>query len=251
MQLKDEAIILRKKRYSESSLIVTAYTLGSGKIDFIAKGALRAKSKMSSALMPMTYVNLVYYPKKSGLSLLSEADIARPFYNISASLEHTTVGLLILESLDLKSSESEADQRLFAMTLSSIELLDQHSPNPKNLFLLYQFHLATLLGFKIDLKHTPIADEESNTEYLTLYFSEGRTMHYGKSQIANCHTFSAFVFGKFKEIVSAGFDNFHKIEISPSVFNELTRFFISYFSFHLEKKVHYNSLTLLASSDGI
>src|SRR4051812_30516081 len=44
------AILLRKTRFSDTSLIVTWFTSAHGKIKTIAKGALRPKSRFSGAL---------------------------------------------------------------------------------------------------------------------------------------------------------------------------------------------------------
>ena len=70
--LKSEGVVLRRIKYSETSLILTFYTKDQGKISLIAKGARNPKSKFVGALEPATYASIVYYHKDSReLQLLS------------------------------------------------------------------------------------------------------------------------------------------------------------------------------------
>ncbi|MCC8109436.1 MAG: recombination protein O N-terminal domain-containing protein [Planctomycetes bacterium] len=44
--IKDEAIILRNRRFSESSLVATLLSRDHGRVDVLAKGCRREKSPM-------------------------------------------------------------------------------------------------------------------------------------------------------------------------------------------------------------
>ncbi|TFB10109.1 DNA repair protein RecO, partial [Candidatus Marinimicrobia bacterium MT.SAG.4] len=85
--LKAEGIILRRIKYSETSLIVTLYTKEYGKVSLIAKGARNPKSKFVGSLEPGTYVSVVYYHKENrDLQMLSEVDPMRSNSSIISSI---------------------------------------------------------------------------------------------------------------------------------------------------------------------
>jgi DNA repair protein RecO (recombination protein O) len=249
---KAEAIILSNKRFGDSSLIAVAYTKQKGKLSLIAKGGLRPKSRFASTLLPLSYITLQYYEKKSGLSTVSDAESATTFHSIHQSYDHLSIGLALLETVSLLSEDDEAEERLFAMLLRSIELLDQHIASPRNLFILFQFHFATLIGYKIDLKTIPGYDPdiEESDNYLAFYHEEGSPKHRGRTSGYNSFTFRTETFYILRTIVAAGFDNCGEVPVDDSEFNELVRFFKSYFSYHLEQKVEFRSLSLIDTTNG-
>jgi len=242
-----EAIVLKKMRYGDSSLIATIFTREHGKVKILAKGGLRPKSKFAATLMPLSHISIAYYEKKNKLSTASDAENLTPFYEITSSYEHLTVGLLLVEAIDLKQQEEGPDPRLFSMMLRCIQLLDELRVNPRNYFILFQFHFATLQGYKINLKYLPEEDFdiEGNGSLLGFYHEEGMARHWGRTGSINSFTFRIETFYIFRRLIAAGFEECHSIMLENDVFEELTRFFISYFSYHLEQKVEYNSLSLI------
>lgn len=247
MIVKSEAIVLNKKRYGDSSLIASLYTRDSGKLSLIAKGALRPKSRFASALMPLSHLSIHYYKKKEGLSILSDAENLSIPHRLESSYEHLAVALSLLESVDLKEQDDGPEPRLFAMLLRSIEILGESRANPENIFPLFQYHFATLQGYKIDLKHIPEEDPdiEHGSFLLAFYHDDGALRHRGKASGLAAFTFHIETFYILRELVASGFEECHNVQMDKMAFDELTRFFISYFSYHLERKVDYNSLTLL------
>jgi DNA repair protein RecO (recombination protein O) len=247
MIVKTEAIVLKKMRYGDSSLIATLYTKDRGKVKLIAKGALRPKSRFAATLMPLQHLNVQYYEKKGGLSVVSDAEMASVSHELSHSYEHLSVGLSLLESVDLKEEDDGPEPRLFAMLLRSIELLGELPHNPGNVFLLFQYHFATLQGYKIDLKNVPPADEELDVynHLLAFYHEEGRAISRGKASGLSAFTFHIDSFYILRKLVASGFEECVQVSIDTDAFDELTRFFASYYSYHLERKVEYRSLALL------
>src|SRR5688572_30111926 len=68
------AILLRKTRFSDTSLIITWLSLEHGKVKTIAKGALRAKSRFSGTLdLFFTCEIAIARSQKSELHTLREA----------------------------------------------------------------------------------------------------------------------------------------------------------------------------------
>ncbi len=72
--IKDEAIILRNRRFSESSLVATLLSRDHGRVDVLAKGCRREKSPMFGHLdLYQKEEVLIFRRQSGGLDLLTEA----------------------------------------------------------------------------------------------------------------------------------------------------------------------------------
>ena len=60
---KDEGIVLFKRAYGESDKIVRLFTLGSGKVAAIAKGANKSQKRFMNTLEPFNHISLEYFEK--------------------------------------------------------------------------------------------------------------------------------------------------------------------------------------------
>lgn len=118
--VRDEAIVLARTRFGETSLLVTLFTRASGPLRFIAKGARRPKSRFGNCLEPTNHVLVVYYRKEGrDLHLLSEAELLAGFAGLRASLLRLAYGYAIIDGLaGLKREETPAGG-LFGLALEA------------------------------------------------------------------------------------------------------------------------------------
>jgi DNA repair protein RecO (recombination protein O) len=72
--LKTEAIVLRSIRYGEADRIVHVYTPRHGKVNAIAKGARRARSRFGARLEPFFRIRLVLHVGRGDLHTVTGAD---------------------------------------------------------------------------------------------------------------------------------------------------------------------------------
>ncbi len=73
MPIEDEALILRRVPWRESSWVVHALCAEHGHVALVAKGARRLKSPLRGALEPLHAVRLGFRPGKRGMGLLVRA----------------------------------------------------------------------------------------------------------------------------------------------------------------------------------
>jgi DNA repair protein RecO (recombination protein O) len=72
--LKTEAIVLRSIRYGEADRIVHVYTPRNGRLNAIAKGARRSRSRFGARLEPFFRIRLVLHVGRSELHTVTSAD---------------------------------------------------------------------------------------------------------------------------------------------------------------------------------
>ena len=77
----DSGFVLHRRRYRETSLIVELLTLERGRVSAVAKGALRAKSKLGTSLQPLIPLSLDLGGRNELMNLY-RAESTGPGYDI-------------------------------------------------------------------------------------------------------------------------------------------------------------------------
>jgi DNA repair protein RecO (recombination protein O) len=155
--IRTEAISLHSVPFAESSKVVTFFTRDFGKLNFLAKGARRPKSKFGGALETFTHAKLIIYkPETPKLYILSDAEIIRPFGEIQTSTEQYQAGSQIFDFVLKTVDFDEPNARLFNLILSALMTLSKVSLSKKpleNLVLAFFLKAASFLGYRPELKH--------------------------------------------------------------------------------------------------
>ena len=122
MIIKSPAIVIKISHYSETSLIVSLYTLQEGKIRCVAKGARRNKSPLAGKLETLNEIEAVYSRGQSDLCTLNECSLIQTRMNIRNKLETLNAGLRIIALLDDTQADSDPNPHIFKPYLLSCAL---------------------------------------------------------------------------------------------------------------------------------
>ncbi len=96
---KTAAIVLHQRRLGEADQIVTLITPHRGKIDTVAKGLLRSRSKMAGHLQPLTLIDVVLAQGRT-MDVVTQAQTVDAFGTIRGDLDRLSAGLYFLELTD-------------------------------------------------------------------------------------------------------------------------------------------------------
>jgi len=164
--IKTEAIIIKEMNYSESSKIITLYSLDKGKVRIIAKGSRRIKSKFASAVNLFNHLNIIYYEKEGKeLFTLSEADVIESFNNIQSNIKTFAYASLFLEGIDKGISDYDSNPRLFYLLLNFLRLINK-SKKPQEITTLFLIKLLSLIGIQPVLNHCVKCNSKENLNLL-------------------------------------------------------------------------------------
>ena len=149
--VRDAAIVLRATAYSETSLIVTAFTARHGRIGLMAKGARRRiKNGSTLVLEPGYEMEFVWAHKSSrDLQLVRELSLLNPHFGIRQSLEATVIASSAIQLLLRTQNDDDPHPALF---LAATQLLGAcESPVSARWPVYWKFHLVLLsqLGFAV------------------------------------------------------------------------------------------------------
>ncbi len=123
---KSSAVVLRLVPFSDTSLVVTLYTRGMGKIGALAKGARRPKSSFESALDLLAVCRVVFIHKSSeALDLLTEAKLERRFRSAARDLSRLYAGFYLAEILAGLTEFADPHPALYDATERTLRSLDE------------------------------------------------------------------------------------------------------------------------------
>ena len=234
MNIRSRAIILNKTKYSESSVIVKAFTREAGVQSFILKGAFSKKNRGKLALLEnLTLVEITFDDHHENIKYLSDIALHKPYSLIPFDMVRRTLFIFYNEILYKVLKDSSADTELFDFIEHSLMELDDEATKLADVHLRFLIRFSKILGF---------SPKDNFSEY-------------------NCHFFieeSAFIHDYFdypdylsREASAYLSDLMHEKELaalpSKEIRNELLYGMIRYFEKHNEQIHRIESVPILAA----
>ena len=116
---KTPAVVLRHRRLGDADRIVTLLTPGRGKVDAVAKGALRPRSKLAGHLEPAMHVEVLLAHGRN-LDIVTQAQTVDAFAGLHDDLERLTTAMYITDLADRFTVEHQEAQSLYELVHSSL-----------------------------------------------------------------------------------------------------------------------------------
>ena len=166
---KTTAIVLRQRKLGDADKILTLYTPGLGKLDCVAKGVRKAKSRMAGHVEPFTNATFLLARGKS-LDIVTQVETVDSFQPIRDDLERLAAALYVCELLD-RCTEPHAENpglhRLLLDTLARIERREDAALPLRY----YEMALLDEMGYRPELEEC--VGCRKRLEPVTNYWSAG------------------------------------------------------------------------------
>lgn len=117
------ALVLRRRRLGEADRIVSLLTPGRGKVDAVAKGALRPRSKLAGHLEPGTHVEVVLAHGRN-LDVVTQAQTIEAYPGTRADLERLGIAMYLVEVTD-RLTVDHTDPAAYELLLAALERLNR------------------------------------------------------------------------------------------------------------------------------
>jgi len=152
---RTEGIVLRRRSQGEADRVLTLCT-PSGKIQVIAKGARKVRSRKAGHIELFTRSSFVISRVQNSWDIISQAETVAPHTSLRADLLRGTYARYVVELLDRFFTEGEGGQALFDLLDHTLTWLceDADTLHPNDLDLavrFYEQHLLGLAGFRPEL----------------------------------------------------------------------------------------------------
>ena len=119
-----EGIVLKERDYGETHKIITIFTKQLGKVNAIARGANKPKSRLSSVSQVFIHGNFLIYLSK-GLSTVQQGEIVHSFRHIREDIIKTAYASYIIELTEKISETKEADPFLFSQLQQTLSWINE------------------------------------------------------------------------------------------------------------------------------
>ncbi len=143
---KNQAILLRKKDFRETSLILSFFTEDFGKIHGILKGARGSRARSGISPLFFSMHELVYYEKKkSDLFIISQCETSEVFFNILKEINRAAAGYYMLELTDVFTETGGPSKEIFDILLNALRSLNQKN-EPGSVARLFEVKMLMSMG---------------------------------------------------------------------------------------------------------
>ncbi len=158
---ESEAIVLRTYPLREADLLVTFFTRLEGKVHGVARSAKKSKRRFGGALEPLTYVRAFYdVRERQELVRLDSCDVLESPMASEVSYARVTALGHIAELLDELLPDHEANDAIFRLTLSVLNVLD--GPEIWMPITYFDLWLTRLVGFLPELTECLVCGRSLN-----------------------------------------------------------------------------------------
>ena len=127
-----EAILIRKRKFRDTSLIVSWCTESFGCVQTVAKGARRPKSPFAGKLDLFFEAEIsVVRSRKSDLHTLAEVVLKNPFPGIRSNYQRMQTAAYFIELIEICTERDHREPELFMLLRRAFGYLDANDPTPR------------------------------------------------------------------------------------------------------------------------
>ncbi len=146
MLYRTEGIVIKNIEYGEADKIATIYTKDYGKVQAMAKGVRKTKSRFGSSLEILTDAIFLLYQGRN-IDTVSQTEIVESFFPTSKEVIKFAFATHCAEIVNKLTEEREANITLFNLLKIVLHYL-RETKDPKLLTLSFQWKVISILGYK-------------------------------------------------------------------------------------------------------
>jgi len=231
-----EAIIIKKIKLGEADRILTFYTPHLGKIQAVAKGVRRPRSKMAGHLELLTH-SLVSLARGRNLDTVTGCQTINSFLALKSDLKLASYGLYATELVNQFTADHIENYPLFQLLLETMHRLCQGGDNEPTLRY-FELQLLNEVGYRPQLQqcvscHLPL-------EPTTNSFSPSA----GGVLCPNCsqsqplaYPLSVNGLKVLRLLQSSDYSTAEKLKVNPELAGELEGLMRNYLKYLLEREI--------------
>jgi len=241
--IKTVALILKTMNWRDSSRIITIFTKNNGRLDVIAKGANRYRSKYFGILEPLNLVEVVvYYSETRDLQMLGKAELESSFSGIKSNLEKTGFAFAILEIVYTFFKDHNPATEFYEFVVFILGEIERGRLT--NIYFWYfMLKLTSYLGFKPEFKSCRLCGKKITGRLVYFSFDSGAVICTGCGRAGQrnyqmpssmCHYLEHLQRTHYKKIGNI---------VTPELdYFEITRFLQMYLRYHTNEKLELKAL---------
>ena len=148
---KTPAIVLRQRRLGDADKIITFYSANFGKLEAVAKGVRRIKSRLAGHVEPLNHGSYMIAHGRN-LDIVTQAQTVENFPHLRDDLARLSRALYAAELVDRATEEREENFALYRLLLDTLRRLATRD-DLDTVLRFFEMMLLAQLGYRPELRH--------------------------------------------------------------------------------------------------
>lgn len=233
-------IVLKYIKLGESDKIITLLTDKLGKVDVVAHGARKSKSRFMASTQPFCYGEYQLYKGKN-LYTLNQSNIVESFQVILMDLNKVAYGLYFLELIDNLTENESKSISIFALLLKTLYVLSHDEIDLKLLRLVFDFKAVSISGYMPQIYNCIKCGKKVNSGYFSI--KEGGLICPECNGDPYTYGINMETLKKLHTIKNIKLEDLRNIKYDEKNIDYLQNIMTKYISYHIEREI--KSLSVL------
>jgi DNA repair protein RecO (recombination protein O) len=168
-----DALVIRSREYGESDRVLTLFSREMGKLQAVAKGVRKPKSRQRAGSQLFTYGDFLIHKGKT-LDTVSQCSPKESFAYLWSDLDRSLAATGMAELLDISTVLGQPNNEIFTLTLTCLFMLEDYETSL--LLCAYALRLMVQLGYRPHLGDCVECGESLSGERLFFSSEAGGTL---------------------------------------------------------------------------
>ena len=164
---KADAIVLRQRRLGDTDKIITLYSANHGKLDAVAKGVRRVKSRLAGSVELLSHGSYMF-AKGRNLDIITQAQSIETFQPLRDDLGRLSYALYAAELLDRATEERAENVTVYQLLLDTLRRLATRD-DIDVVLRYFEMSLLGQLGYRPELRRCVFRGEELQKDKTVLW----------------------------------------------------------------------------------
>jgi DNA repair protein RecO (recombination protein O) len=245
---KADAIILKRDRSGESSLLVELLLINNGKLNMLAKGARNPSSVMVGRLEPFSEVEILYYQKTDeSLAVISQVTQKNVNSDLSSDIRRLSYASAVVELVKGIVPTGIEQGSMFRLVASTLYMLNYCMPRKLEFFfLVFMLKALDLMGLSPQLETCVKTGEQIESEEILFSVEGGGII--SKSACSPDESYFKLDMGiinALKKSRESDIDKLKGLNFTDKQKTVIKDLLFSFLSYHTDGKPSFNSLNFL------
>ena len=231
-----EAVIIKKTKLGEADRILTLYTPDLGKIQAVAKGVRRPRSKLAGHLELLTH-SLVSLARGRNLDTITGSQTISSFLPLKSDLQLASYALYATELVNQFTADYVENRPLFRLLLETMEQLCQ-AGNCELVLRYFELHLLNEVGYRPQLQQCVTCHQPLEPVINSFCSGAGGMLcpNCCQSQPLTC-PLSVNALKVLRLLQSSDYTIVSRLKIDPQLSHELEAVMRDYLKYLLEREI--------------
>jgi DNA repair protein RecO (recombination protein O) len=173
---RTEAIVLKTKNLREADKLITLFTREHGKMQAVAKGLRKVKTRYGASLEMFTHNQVMLFNKTDrDLAKVTGCQVLHPFYSLRESFFKYSMASYLLELVDQLSEYNQANEDIFNLLGKCFSLMETGELKTRDNYLLlwdwFAVQVLDMSGYRLALQDCVFCHSQAGHPDEAVYLS--------------------------------------------------------------------------------